>query len=100
MSPPGNQSKYSLIDKKKHSITVKDSITFTIKLARDKEWLAVTEYSESYSECDQSAYQVTSAVASNFNHPSKNYVNYISIDLSAQVMSPQNDVKKKTKVDR
>ena len=40
---------------------------------------------------DQSAYQQTSAVTSDFNHPSKDYVNYISTDLSAQMMSIQND---------
>ena len=32
-----------------------------------------------------------SAVTSDFNHPSEDYVNYISTDLSAEMMSTQND---------
>ena len=40
---------------------------------------------------DQSAEQETSADTNNFNHPSKDYVNFISTDLSAQIMSTPND---------
>ena len=47
--------------------------------------------SESFSESDQSAYQETSAVTNDFNHPSEDYVNFISTDLSAQMMSTQNN---------
>ena len=32
-----------------------------------------------------------SAVTNDFNHPSKGYINYISTDLSAEIMSTQND---------
>ena len=53
--------------------------------------MAVAKYSESFSENDQSAYQETSAVNNDFNHPSEDYVNRISKDLSAQIMSTQND---------
>ena len=52
--------------------------------------LAVAEYSKSFSENDQSAYQETSAVTSDFNHPNEDYVNYISTDLSAKRISTQN----------
>ena len=52
--------------------------------------VAVTEYSKSFSESDQSACQETSGVASDFNHPSEDYVNYISTDLSAKMISTQN----------
>ena len=44
-----------------------------------------------FSECDQSTCQETSAASSDFSHPSKDYVNYMSTDLSAQMMSTQND---------
>ena len=53
--------------------------------------IVAAEYSESFSESDQSAYQETSAVTYSFNHPSKDYVNFISTDLSAQMMSTHND---------
>ena len=58
-----------------------------MKLACGKDIVAVEEYSESFSESDQSAYQETSAVTCDFNHPSEVYVNYISTDLSAQMVS-------------
>ena len=59
-------------DKKKH----KDGITVTVKLACDKDIAAAAEYSEMLSETKKSAYQETSAFTSDFNHPSKDYVNY------------------------
>ena len=37
--------------------------------------VAAAEYSESFSESDQSANQKTSLVTNDFNHPSKDYVN-------------------------
>ena len=40
---------------------------------------------------DQSAEQETSADTNDFNHSSKDYVNFISTYLSAQLMSTQND---------
>ena len=55
-------------------------------MACDKDIKAAAEYSQSFSESDQSASQETSAVTSDFNHPSKDYVNYISTDLSAGMM--------------
>ena len=48
--------------------------------------VAAAEYSEYFSESDQFAYQEASAVISDFNHPGKDYVNYISTDLSAGTM--------------
>ena len=39
--------------------------------------IAVSEYSESFSENDQSTYQERSAVTNDFNHPSKDYANFI-----------------------
>ena len=53
--------------------------------------VAVAEHRESFSESDQPAYEETSAVTTDFNHPSKDYVNYISTDLSAQMMNTHND---------
>ena len=50
-----------------------------------------SEWSESFSESDQSVYQETLAVTSGFNHPSKDYVNHIFTDFTAQMMSTQND---------
>ena len=44
---------------------------------------AVAEFSEIFSESDQSACREMSAITSDFNHPSEDYVNYIPIDLSA-----------------
>ena len=40
---------------------------------------------------DQSAEQETSADANDFNHPSREYVNFMSSDLVTQMMSTQND---------
>ena len=45
--------------------------------------VAIAEFSEIFSESDQSACQEISAITSDFNHPSEDYVNYISKDLSA-----------------
>ena len=53
--------------------------------------VAAAEYSESFSESDQSANQETSSVTNDFNHPSKDYKNFIFTDLSAQMMSTEND---------
>ena len=53
--------------------------------------VAVAEYSESFSENDQPAYQETLAVTTDFNHLSEDYVNFISTDLLGQIMSAQND---------
>ena len=39
----------------------------------------------------QSAEQETSADTNYFNHPTKDYVNFISTYLSAQMISTQND---------
>ena len=47
----------------------------------------VAEYSWSFSEKDWSAYQETSVDTSDFNQPGEGYVNYISTDLSAEMMS-------------
>ena len=82
-----NGNKHSLKDKKKH----KDSVTVTVKLACDKDIVAAAEYSEILSEIKKSAYQEMSAFTSDFNHTSEDYVNYISTDLSAEMMSTQND---------
>ena len=48
-----NQNKYSVIDEKKH----KDGVAVTVKLACYKDIVAAAEYSKSFSESDQSAYQ-------------------------------------------
>ena len=54
MSRPG-KSKQMFVHRqeKKHE----DGVTVTVKLARDKDIVAAAEYSESFSESDQSAYQ-------------------------------------------
>ena len=44
-----------------------------------------------FSETKKSAYQEMSAFTSDFNHPSEDYVNCISTDLSAEMMSTQDD---------
>ena len=41
-------------------------------------------------ESDQWTYQEMSAVTNDFNHPSQDYVNFVSTNLSAQMMSTQN----------
>ena len=71
-----NQNKYSFIDKKKH----KDGVTDTVKLTCGKDVVAAAV-----------CLSRTSAVTIDFNHPSKGYINYISTDLSAEMMSTQND---------
>ena len=48
-----NQNKYSFINKKKHE----DGVTLTVKLGCDKDIVAAAEYSERFSESDQSTYQ-------------------------------------------
>ena len=50
-----------------------------------------SEYSRKVFLNDQSAEQETSADTNDFNHSSKDYVNFISTYLSAQFMSTQND---------
>ena len=50
----------------------------------------VAEYSESFSERDNCALS-KNTVTNSFNHPSEDYVNFISTDLSAQMISTQND---------
>ena len=70
------------IDKNKHEHGVRVSV----KLACDKGIVAPAEYSKSFSKSDQSAYQKTSAVTSDFNNPSEDYVNYISANLAAGMM--------------
>ena len=50
-----------------------------------------SEYSRKVFLNDQSAEQETSADTNDFNHSSKDYVNFISTYLSAQLMSIQND---------
>ena len=82
-----NQNKHSFIDKDIHE----DGVTVTVKLIFDKEWIAVVECSESFSENVQSAYQERSAVTIEFIHPSEDYVNYISTDLWTQMMCTQSD---------
>ena len=52
--------------------------------------IAVAEYSKRISESFQSPYQETSVVTGNFNHPGKDYENYISPDLSTQMSDGQN----------
>ena len=46
-----------------------------------------------FSESDHSSYQETSVGSNDFDHPSEDYVNFISTDLSAQnvMVSTQND---------
>ena len=70
-----NPNKHSFIDKNKHE----HGVTVTVKVA-------AAEYRENFSQSDQSVYQETSVVTSDFNHPSEDYVNYISADLSSGMM--------------
>ena len=53
------------------------------------------EYSSSrrIQQSDQFAYKKTSTATSDFNHPSEDYMNKSSTDLSAQMMSTQNNGK-------
>ena len=44
-----------------------------------------------YAESNQSGYQETSAVTNDFNHRNEDYVSFISANLSAHLMSTQND---------
>ena len=45
-------------------------------------------------ECARSLHFTLLAVTGDFNHPSKEHINYISIDLSTEIMSIQNDESK------
>ena len=76
-----NQNKHLPIDKKK----LKDDVTVTIKLAWDKTIVAAVEYSESFSERNQSVYQETLPLTSDFNHPIEDYVNYMPTEISARM---------------
>ena len=53
--------------------------------------IVAVEYNESFSESDQSAYQEGQQSHSDFNHPSEDCINYVSTDLSAEMMSAHND---------
>ena len=78
-----NQNKHLFTDKKKHE----DGFTVTVKVSCDKVIVVAAEYTERFSESDQSAYQETSGVTSVFNNPSEDYVNYIFTNyLSARMM--------------
>ena len=68
------QNKHSFKNKKKHE----DGVTVIVRFAYDKDMLAAAEYSEIFSETDQSAYQEMPAVTSDFNNPREDYLNYIS----------------------
>ena len=57
-------------------------------MACDKEWIAAAEYRKVFQKM---FHQETSEVTNDFNHPSEDYVNRISTDLSAQMISTQND---------
>ena len=91
MSRPEKSKQTFVYGKEKHE----DGAMITVKLTCDKECNSSREYSEkeSFFEIDHSAYQQTSPVTNNFSHPSKDYVNFISTDLSAQnvMMSTQNN---------
>ena len=52
---------------------------------------AAAEYRCNFYESDLSVYHKTSAVTNDFNHPSEDYVNFISTDVLVQIMSTQND---------
>ena len=53
--------------------------------------VAITEYNKSFHKSYQSTHQETSEVTNDFNHSSKDCVNFICTDLSAPVKSTQND---------
>ena len=57
-------------------------------MACDKEWIAAAEYRKVFQKM---SHQETSEVTNDFNHPSEDYVNRISTDSSAQMISTQND---------
>ena len=59
-------------------------------MACDKDIAAAAEYNESVFWEWPVWLLRTSAVTSDFNRPYKDYINYISTDLSAEMMSIQN----------
>ena len=65
--------------------------TVTVKLACGKEIVAAAEYSKSILWKWSVCLSRTSAITNDFNHPIKDYINCISTDLSAEMMSTQND---------
>ena len=87
MNQPEKSKQYSLKDKKKHE----DGATVAVNLACHKDIVAAAEYNESFSWKWLVCLSRMSVVTSDFNHPSKDYINYISTDLSAEMMSTQND---------
>ena len=75
--------------KNQNKYLFQDGGTATENLACDKYIVAAAEYNESFSWKWLACLSRTSAVTSDFNHPSKNYINYFSTDLSAEKMSTQ-----------
>ena len=68
-------------------------VTVAVKLACAKDIATAkfpTEYSQSFSEWLVCLWR-TSVVTSDFNHPSKEHINYISSGLSAEILNTQND---------
>ena len=58
---------------------------------KDIDIVVAAEYSESFFWKWSIYLSQTSALPSDFNHPIKDYINYISTDLSAEMMNTQND---------
>ena len=52
--------------------------------------MALAKTAKVFMKVNQYAYQETSAVTSDFNRPREDYINYISTDLSFQMMNTQN----------
>ena len=76
-------------EKSKQIIVHRQENTVTVNLARDKDIVVAAECNESFSWKWLLCLSRTSAVTSDFNHPSKDYINYFSTDLSAEKMSTQ-----------
>ena len=52
--------------------------------------IALAKTAKVFMKVNQYSYQETSAVTSDFNRPREDYINYISTDLSFQMMNTQN----------
>ena len=77
-------------EKSKQIIVHRQENTATVNLARDKDIVVAAECNESFSWKWLVCLSRTSAVTSDFNHPSKDYINHISTDLSTEMTSTQN----------
>ena len=78
-----NQNKYPFIDKTKNE----DRVAVTVKLTWDNDIVVAAQYSENFFQKWSVCLLWTSVATSDFGHPSKDYIIYISTDFLAEMVS-------------